>query len=241
MSKTAFAIRHLHFEDLGSLAPLLRERGYAVHELDAADTGPTGLGAPGLAEADLLILLGGPLGAFDEARYPAIATELALVRQRLAQARPLLGICLGAQLIARALGARVAPMAAKEIGFAPLQLTAAGQASALAALGDTPVLHWHGDQFELPPGAELLAASAHCPHQAFARGPHTLGLQCHLEAEPRHIERWLIGHALELAQAGIAPEALRGPARALQDRLPEAARAVLGRWLDGLDALGTPA
>ncbi len=229
---TAVAIRHLHFEDLGTLEPLLQSRGYAVRYVDA----PTeDLRAPHLADAGLLVVLGGPIGAFDEAAYPFLADELALVRQRLDRRQPLLGICLGAQLIARALGAPVAPMGVKEIGFAPLGLTAAGRDSPLAALGDVPVLHWHGDQFGIPPGAQCLASTATCPHQGFALGPQVLGLQCHLEADPRAIERWLVGHACELAQAGVDPRALRAEARALQARLPAAASAVFTRWLDGLE------
>ncbi|ODU58835.1 MAG: glutamine amidotransferase [Comamonadaceae bacterium SCN 68-20] len=231
MTHTAIAIRHLHFEDLGTLEPLLQSRGYAVRYVDA----PTeDLHAPHIADAGLLVVLGGPIGAFDEAAYPFLSDELALVRRRLGSQQPLLGICLGAQLIARALGAPVAPMGVKEIGFAPLALTAAGHDSPLAALGDVPVLHWHGDQFGIPPGAQCLAGTATCPHQGFALGPQVLGLQCHLEADPRAIERWLVGHAYELAQAGVDPRALRAEARALQARLPAAAGAVFTRWLDGL-------
>ncbi len=233
MTNTAIAIRHLHFEDLGTLEPLLQSRGYAVRYVDA----PTeDLRAPHIADADLLVVLGGPIGAFDEDAYPLLADELALVRRRLGSQQPLLGICLGAQLIARALGAPVAPMGVKEIGFAPLALTAAGHDSPLAALGDVPVLHWHGDQFGIPPGAQCLAGTATCPHQGFALGPQVLGLQCHLEADPRAIERWLVGHACELAQAGVDPRALRAEARALQARLPAAAGAVFTRWLDGLES-----
>lgn len=232
MTHTAIAIRHLHFEDLGTLEPLLQSRDYAVRYVD---TPTEDLRAPHIADADLLVVLGGPIGAFDEAAYPFLADELALVRQRLGSQRPLLGICLGAQLIARALGAPVAPMGVKEIGFAPLALTAAGHDSPLAALGDVPVLHWHGDQFGIPPGAQCLAGTATCPHQGFALGPQVLGLQCHLEADPRAIERWLVGHACELAQAGVDPRALRTEARALQARLPAAAGAVFTRWLDGLE------
>ncbi|HET7266807.1 MAG TPA: glutamine amidotransferase, partial [Oleiagrimonas sp.] len=189
---------------------------------------------PLLADADLLVVLGGPIGAFDEAAYPLIARELALVRQRLEAQRPLLGICLGAQLIARALGAAVYAMADKEIGFAPVTLTAAGEASPLAALGDVPVLHWHGDMFELPEHATRLAATDACANQAFSVGANVLALQCHLEADPRQIERWLVGHASELAGAGVAPGALREKAQALHASLPRAAEAVLGQWLDCL-------
>ena len=119
-------------------------------------------------------------------------------------------------------------------GFAPLTLTQEGQASPLVALGNVPVLHWHGDQFDIPPGALRLAGTDVCPNQAFSVGRHVLGLQCHLEADPRQIERWLVGHACELAQAGIDPRALRTQACALQTRLPQAAQAAFSRWLDGV-------
>ncbi|ASR44491.1 glutamine amidotransferase [Xanthomonas citri pv. mangiferaeindicae] len=231
--KTAVAIRHLHFEDLGTLAPLLVARGYTVRYLDA---GRERIDADALAAADLLVVLGGPIGAYDEATYPFLADELNVIAQRLQRTRPLLGICLGAQLIARALGADVASMGHKEIGFAPLMLTPAGEASALTALDRVPVLHWHGDRFGIPAGAVRLAGTNACAHQAFAIGRHVLALQCHLEAEPQRIEQWLIGHACELAQAGLDPRALRADAHARRDDLPRAAQAVFGAWLDGLEA-----
>lgn len=114
--KIAIAIRHLDFEDLGTLEPLLAARGYTVRYLDATTDD---LHAVDTAAADLLVLLGGPIGAFDDDIYPFIQDRLAVILQRLQGQRPLLGICLGAQLIARALGAGVTSMGIKEIGFAP--------------------------------------------------------------------------------------------------------------------------
>ena len=232
--KTAIALRHLHFEDLGTLEPLLVARGYAVRYLDAPIND---LYAVDMAAADLLVVLGGPIGAFDDHIYPFLRDELAVVLQWLASGRPLLGICLGAQLIARALGASVASMGVKEIGFAPLTLTQEGEGSPLAALGQTPVLHWHGDHFAIPDGATRLAGTQTCANQAFSIGRNVLALQCHLEANPRQIERWLVGHAYELVQAGIDLRALRSQAQALQSRLPQAARAVFTAWLNEVETV----
>lgn len=232
--KTVIALRHLHFEDLGTLEPLLVARGYAVRYVDATTDD---LHALDMAAADLLVVLGGPIGAFDDHIYPFIRDELAVVLQWLASRRPLLGICLGAQLIARALGASVASMGVKEIGFAPLTLTQDGEGSPLAALGQTPVLHWHGDHFGIPDGATRLAGTQTCANQAFSIGRNVLALQCHLEANPRQIERWLVGHACELAQAGIDARALRSEAQALQSGLPQVARAVFTAWLNEVETV----
>ena len=227
--KSAVAVRHIHFEDLGVLEPFLRDEGYQVSYLDA---GVDDL-AIDAAAPDLLIVLGAPIGAGDEDVYPFLADELELVRRRLDLGKPLLGICLGAQVIARVLGAAVAPMGVKEIGFSPLTLTDEGKASSLALLGDAPVLHWHGDQFEIPEGAVRLASTSICPNQAFAVGSAVLGLQFHLEADPAKIERWLMGHACEIGAAGIDPRDLRRQALEYGPALRVLAAKVVGAWLAG--------
>ena len=227
--KTALALRHLAFEDLGLIEPLLRGRGFEVRYLEA---GVDDFAAVDLGAVDLLVVLGGPLSVEDEERFPWLIDEVGLIRQRLDARQPLLGICLGAQLMARALGARVKPMGVKEIGFAPLALTEAGHSTALAELDGQPMLHWHGDQFELPAGSTSLATTAVCPHQAFAPNERALGLQFHPEVAPERFEQWLIGHIDELERAGIDPVELRAAMAREAHGLRAALTRLMTRWLD---------
>ncbi|MFD4638315.1 glutamine amidotransferase [Lentzea sp. NPDC058436] len=219
--KTCVAIRHLAFEDLGLIEPLLREQGYAIRYLDA--------GVDELDDAaDLLIVLGGPIGANDGHRYPVVDQEIALLRRRIAAGLPTLGICLGAQLIARALGATVAPSGTTEIGYGPLTLT---RESVLTPLAEVSVLHWHNDRFAIPAGATHLASTAACDNQAFTYGDNVLALQFHLETPPSDVERWLIGHAEALSAAGIDPADIRRDAAELGPALVAAATEVIRGWL----------
>lgn len=229
-AKQAIAVRHVGFEDLGSFAPVLERRGYAIRYCDA---GVDDLRDDALREADLVFVLGGPIGANDEQAYPFLAEELDLIRYRLERRMPMIGICLGAQLIARALGAQVYPGPRAEIGFDAVALTDAGQASCLGPIADLgAVLHWHGDTFDLPPAAVHLASSSVCKNQAFSYGAHVLALQFHLEAKLGDFERWLIGHTGELRSMGLDPCVLRRQAQLYLPHLERSAARVLGQWLD---------
>jgi GMP synthase (glutamine-hydrolysing) len=232
--KQAVALRHVAFEDLDALAGPLAARGYAVRYCEA----PTDdLTAPELAAADLLIVLGGPISAYEDDLFPFLKAEIALIERRVAAGLPVLGLCLGAQIMARALGARVYQAGFKEIGWAPVRLSEAGRNSCLAALRGAPVLHWHGDTFDLPVGATHLASTERTPNQAFALGGHALALQFHIETTARGLERWYVGHALEIASTSATDVAsLREAARRHAEMLAATGGRVLGAWLDGLGA-----
>jgi GMP synthase (glutamine-hydrolysing) len=231
--KSAVAIRHVAFEDLGAFAPVLAAAGFTVQY---HDVGTHDLRTLEPDKADLLVVLGGPIGAYEDAAYPFLKDELDVIERRLATGQPLMGICLGAQLIARAAGARVYPSGMKEIGFAPITLSEAGARSCLEPFAEDPLtLHWHGDTFDLPPGAERLASTDLCKTQAFSMGPAVIGFQFHPEVDGRGIEKWLIGHAAELAAAAIDVPHLRAEAHAYSERLERKARVVAAAWLDPLE------
>lgn len=234
--KTALAIRHVAFEDLGSFHAVLARRGYHVLFREA---GADDLSAIDPLGPDLLIALGGPIGVYEDGAYPWVRDELELLDRRLSADRPTLGICLGAQMMARALGANVYPGGnGKEIGWSPLMLTAAGHNSALAHIGPdrTDVLHWHGDTFDLPKGATLLASTSRYANQAFALG-RALGLQFHPEVTARGLERWFIGHTCEIgATKGVSVLGLRAATADQSPALEAQGPVFFEAWLDQIGA-----
>jgi GMP synthase (glutamine-hydrolysing) len=228
--KQAVAIRHVPFEDLGLLEPLLARRGFETRYVEAP---VDDLAAVDPLAPDLLVVLGGPIGAYEEALYPFLIRELQLLEQRFADERPTLGLCLGAQLMARALGARVYPGKGKEIGWSPVSLTPAGRSSSLRHLEETPVLHWHGDTFDLPERAVRLASTELTENQAFTWGRAALALQFHPEAGGPALERWFVGHALEIATTrGVSVEGLRADTQRCSPALERAGSACFEAWLD---------
>ena len=233
MTKRCVALRHVAFEDLGLFEPVLRRRGYEVEYVQA---GPHPLSEQAWLDADLVVVLGGPIGVGDIDVYPWLGDEIAGIRLRLGCRRPLLGLCLGAQLMAAALGARVAPLPNKEIGWAPVVLTAEAATSPLRHLAGFDMLHWHGDAFDLPPEATLLASTPMTPHQTFSVGVSALALQFHAEVDASKIEPWFIGHTAELRAASVDLGQLR-ESSALQrrDMQERAATDLLNEWLSVVD------
>lgn len=229
--KTCVAIRHVAFEDLDLFEGVLAAKGFQIQYLEAPldDLSQLDPLAP-----DLLVVLGGPLGAYDEALFPFLNAELALVERRLAADRPLIGFCLGAQLMARALGARVYPNPkGKELGWSALSLTPEGEASVLGGLDGAAVLHWHGDTFDLPQGAVRLASSPVTPNQAFSWGRRALALQFHAEVSGRGLERWFVGNIGEISStAGVTLPQLRADTALHAPVIERRGAVMLGQWLD---------
>jgi len=232
--KTALVIRHVAFEDLGTLEPVLLARGYHISYLEM---GLADLSGHDPLSPDLVVVLGGPIGVYEQAEYPFLKAELSWIKTRLDAGKPVIGLCLGAQLMAAALGASVhAGSNGKEIGWSTLLPTPAAAEYPFMHLLDVPVLHWHGDTFDLPRGATLLAGSSQYPHQIYAIGSHAIAFQCHPEVTEQGLERWYIGHACEIAHTpGVSVPALREQAAEHADTLAERAGQL---WPLLLDRLG---
>lgn len=228
--RSAVAIRHVAFEDLGTLAPVLDAHGFNVSYCEAATDQ---LSHYSIRDADLVIVLGGPIGLRDLGAYPFLQREVRLIERRLSRGQPTLGIGLGAQLMTRALAGTVHDRPEPAIGWDAIRLTPEGLRSPLAPLGraDQPVLHWTGTACALPEGARRLASSDRLDNLAFSHGGTGLALQFHLEADPRGLEEWYVGHALALTITGIDIARLRREGRQQAARLSCIAGQVFGNWL----------
>ncbi|MHB9022197.1 MAG: type 1 glutamine amidotransferase [Halothiobacillus sp.] len=173
------AFQHESFEGLGAMAPWFEAQGATVRMIRQFEPESTPLPDP--ATLDLIIVLGGPMGVHDTAQYPWLAAEKAYIRASFEAKIPMLGICLGAQLIAEQLGAVVGKNPQPEIGWWPMEWTSAARTIWPEAVPASTVFHWHGDTFSLPAGSELLASSKACAHQGFLFEDRVVGLQFHLE------------------------------------------------------------
>jgi GMP synthase (glutamine-hydrolysing) len=229
--QNAVAIRHVSFEDAGILGDVLAEHGIGLRYLEAGidDLTPA-------KDADLLLVLGGPIGIYEFDRYPFLKHELATIEAAVKQGTPVAGICLGCQALAAVLAARVYPGKQKELGWDQLTLTEEGKASPLGVLEGVHILNWHGDTFDLPAGATRLASTEITPNQAFAYGPNVLALQFHVELPARDLERWLIGHTGELANAKVNLGAMRAETARLAPAANDAGKRLFNAWLDGVSS-----
>jgi GMP synthase-like glutamine amidotransferase len=219
--KRVIVLQHMDREGPGYIAELCRARGLrvVVVRLDEGATVPSSLGP-----SDALVVMGGSMGVGDigDARFPFLADEVELLRLALTNKKPVLGICLGAQLLAHAAGSRVYPNKRpdasedtppqREVGFGDVTFLNQESEAALAGLPPKiPVLHWHGDTYDLPPGAVHLAKSDLCVQQAFRLGQHAFGLQFHVETNAQLVRRWAEDDA-DFVRSALGPD---GPAQIL--------------------------
>jgi len=227
--------QHVPYEPLGTLNPLLKKAGFRIRYVNF---GRDPDHRPSLDGYVALVILGGPMNADDVATYPFLAEEIRIIHEALERDISILGICLGAQLLAKALGGAGRAGGAREIGWHDVDVTDEGQRDPVLSTFGTrsEVFQWHEDNIDLPSDGVHLASSKACPIQAFRYGEHAYGFQFHLEADTPLIERWLQvpDHraALEAESEVVDPERIRekirdsiGPLMALSDQ-------TFSRWID---------
>jgi GMP synthase (glutamine-hydrolysing) len=232
--------QHVPYEPLGTLDPLLKEAGFRIRYVNF---GRNPEHAPALERYAALIVLGGPMNADQIDSYPNLLAEVEIIRDALDRDMSVLGICLGAQLLAKALGGTVSRNQRREIGWCHVDLTDAGRSDpVLAAFSERQrVFQWHEDGIALPEGVARLASSPESPVQAFRVGEHAYGFQFHLEVDETLIERWLTvpeNQAILAAEMGrVDPEQIRRQATENIADLKALSRATFSTWIDRFDLL----
>jgi GMP synthase (glutamine-hydrolysing) len=230
--------QHVPYEPLGTLDPLLKEAGFRIRYVNF---GRDPHQRPTLDKYEALIVLGGPMNAHQIDTYPNLATEVDVIREAVDAGMSVLGICLGAQLLAKAIGGRVSRNDEREIGWYDVNLTEAGRADpVISAFASTQtVFQWHEDGISLPAGVPNLATSPASPVQAFRYGEHAYGFQFHLEVDASLVERWLTVEAnrpILAAEAGrVDPDLIRQQTNERIRALQELSRQTFSRWIDRFD------
>ena len=227
--------QHVPYEPLGTLDPLLKQAGFRIRYVNF---GREPESRPSLDGYAALIILGGPMNCDHIEAHPNLLTEVEIIREAVSRDMSVLGICLGAQLLAIALGGAVSRNATREIGWYDVELTSAGATDPVLSAFATvqQIFQWHEEGIQLPPGAIRLAASDACNVQAFRHGEHVYGFQFHLEVDRSLIERWLTVPANQLLlqdEAGhIDPNVIRRQTSELVSDLEELSRATFSRWIE---------
>lgn len=227
--------QHVAHEILGTLDPLLRNAGFRIKYVNF-ERHPDA--EPSLVGYDGLIVLGGPMNVDEVEKYPNLDTEVKLIRNAVEREMPILGICLGSQLLAKALGAKVRKNSEKEIGWYDLTPSGDGKKDPLISnFADLEkIFQWHGDTFDLPEGAKLLASSPLCNNQAFRFGDNVYGFQFHLEVDKPMIERWLNvpdnKKEIEELNGKIDPDVIRSDTPQHIARLHQLSKSVFGNFIE---------
>jgi len=225
-------LQHVPFEDAANIGGWALDRGHTVTRTRLYDDESL----PSLDSFDWLVVMGGPMNIYEHDAYPWLVAEKKFMEKAIEQGKPVLGICLGAQLVADVLGGRVTRNRHKEIGWFPVSLTKEGeQAAVVEGFPDRFVaFHWHGDTFSIPPGAQKLAGSEVCTNQAFQYADHVIGLQFHLDYSVESIEKMIRHCGDELLSSTYVQTA--ETIRKSYDRVAETSR-LLYRFLDNFRGL----
>jgi GMP synthase (glutamine-hydrolysing) len=230
MKRNVLILRHFLNEPAGSLETALTDAGLTFEYVDLFKNVPKEIP---LAQAGGLVVLGGTMNVDEVDKYPFLARDVGWIQAAVAGELPMLGICLGAQLLAKAMGARVYPNRHREIGWYPIELTPQTADDALFGQVDMQMtFQWHGDTFDMPSGAVHLACSPLCENQAFRYGPRAWGLQFHIEMTAKMVNDWVreADWSGELARWNVDPQVIRRQTNEELPRLQAIAKQVFGRF-----------
>ena len=228
-SRQALVIEHEDRIHLGNFEPVLREHGYDIRIVNPSEVDVSALDA---RAADIVIVLGGEMGAYETQEHPYLVDEMEFIRKRVDAQKPIFGVCLGAQLMAGALGGRNSKGDKPDLGYQDIQLTEAGLASPVRHVKGVGMLEWHGDHFTLPDGATLLGSSSAYPNEAFAIGDFALAVQFHPEVTAAMHEDWTVRSDELFAENDVDVDEWRALGRKHNPPMQVASRAMLSEWLD---------